>query len=189
MNVQISAAVLLMGVPVAKITFRPLFFSKIACVFRNTPCDFLLYDGSTPLTPRCMAVANPRCLYSCASSTSKASMPISSKFSTSSVRRSSISIALTSAFCKATARFFSSLAVRFFEALSASPASCSSNNSISRSACRVIIFFPSGSSSFIFSRMSIFSSILSCTKVISLSSLSGINSKVDCGTTIISQSL
>ena len=64
MNVQISAAVLLIGVPVAKITFRPLFFSKTACVFKNTPCDFLLYDGSTPFTPRCMAVANPRCLYS-----------------------------------------------------------------------------------------------------------------------------
>ena len=178
-----------MGVPVANITFRPLFFSKMACVFRNTPCDFLLYDGSTPLTPRCMAVANPRCLYSCASSTSRASMLMSSKFSTSSVRRSSISMALTSAFCKAIARFFSSLAVRFFEALFVSSASCSSNNSISRSACRVIMLFPSGSSSFIFSRISIFSSILSCTKAISLSSLSGINSKVDCGTTIMSQSL
>ena len=161
----------------------------MACVFRNTPCDFLLYDGSTPLTPRCMAVANPRCLYSCASSTSRASMFMSSKFSTSSVRRSSISIALTSAFCKAIARFFSSLAVRFFEALFVSSTSCSSNNSISRSACRVIMLFPSGSSSFIFSRISIFSSILSCTKAISLSSLSGINSKVDWGTTIMSQSL
>ena len=166
MKVQISAAVLLIGVPVAKITLRPLFFSNMACVFKYTPCDFLLYDGSTPFTPRCMAVAKPRCLYSCASSMSRASIPISSKFSTSSVRRSSISCALTAAFCLATAFFFSLLAVRFFEIPSDNAAISAWRSANSFSARLVIGSLPLESASRICSSTSIFSSILSCTNCI-----------------------
>ena len=161
MKVQISAAVLLMGVPVAKMTLRPLFLSSTACVFKYTPCDFLLYDGSTPFTPRCIAVAKPRCLYSCASSTRSASMPMSSKFSTSSVRRSSISCAFTAAFCLAIALFFSSFAVRFVDKPSVSVANSAFRFSISFSALRVITFRSFPSACFILSSTSIFSSILS----------------------------
>ena len=166
MNVHISAAVLLIGVPVAKMTFLPLFFSNTACVFRYTPCDFLLYEGSTPFTPRCKAVAKPRCLYSCASSMSSASMPMSSKSSTSSVRRSSISCALTAAFCLETAFFFSLLAERFLDMPSdnAAISACRSANSFS--ARLVMGSLPLVSACRICSSTSIFSSILSCTNCI-----------------------
>ena len=161
MKVHISAAVLLIGVPVANTTLRPLFFSNTACAFRNTPCAFFEYEGSTPLTPRCIAVAKPRCLYSCASSTRIASIPISSKFSTSSVALSSISSALTSVFCFVTASLFSSRFLRLSWIAAAISAFWSSSWLNSLSACFTIILLPSASASLICSSTRSFSSILS----------------------------
>ena len=106
----------------ANTTFLPLLLSKTDCTLRYALCDFLLYEGSTPFTPRCMAVAKPRCLYSCASSTNNASTPISSKFSTSSTERIRASLAFTSAFSLATASFFRSRACIPCSSIAATPA-------------------------------------------------------------------
>ena len=147
-----------------------------------------------------MAVANPRCLYSCASSTRIASTPRSSKLRVSSVARLSISSARVLAFSFAIAARLPSFfgfepdvtimrSVTSPSAVSVSLSLFNWSRRFSTSFLRAATARPASRSFDIASITSIFSWMDSSMNRRSRSGWSGIRSNTDWGMTTISQSL